>query len=154
MSEISFQDQGSVAHCFGCGAENANGLQIKSFWDGDEAVALFKPRPYHCGWSPDVAYGGLIASLIDCHTCNLAIAHIYRAENRPIGSEPKVYCASAQLNVSLQKPTPIDETLHLRARIKSIERRKIWVDCEVTAGGEVTARGEVLAIRLKEGTAA
>jgi acyl-coenzyme A thioesterase PaaI-like protein len=148
MSEASFQDQGSVSHCFGCGSDNAQGLQLKSFWDGEEAVALFEPKPHHCGWSPDVAYGGLIASLIDCHTCNLAIAHAYRSESRAIGSVPKIYYATAQLNVALQKPTPIDQTLHLRARIRSVERRKIWVDCEVATAGEVTARGDVLAIRL------
>ena len=139
MTAISFQDQGSVAHCFGCGTDNAHGLQLKSFWEGEEAVASFVPKPYHCGWSPDVAYGGLLASLIDCHACNLAIAHSYRAENRPIGSEPKIYCATAQLNVSLRKPTPVDETLHLRARITRIERRKTWLDCEVNVKGEVTA---------------
>lgn len=150
MTETSFQDQGSVAHCFGCGVDNPQGLQLKSFWEGDEAVALFEPKPYHCGWSGDVTYGGLLASLIDCHGCNLAIAYLYKLENRPIGSEPKILCATAQLNVSLQKPTPIGDPLHLRARIRNVDGRKVWVDCEVSAGGEVTARGEVLAIRLKE----
>jgi acyl-coenzyme A thioesterase PaaI-like protein len=151
VSEISFQDQGAVAHCFGCGPDNPKGLQLKSFGEGEEAVALFEPQPYHCGGSPDIIYGGLIASLIDCHACNLAIAHLYRGENRPIGSEPRINCLTAQLNISLERPTPIDETLHLRARIKSVDRRKIWVACEVTAGGEVTAQGEVLAIRLRNG---
>ncbi len=151
MSEDSFQDQGSVEHCFGCGADNARGLQLKSYWEGEEAVATFEPAPHHCGWSPRVVCGGLVASLIDCHTCNLAIARLYRLEDRPIGSEPKIFCATAQLNVSLLKPTPIDQPLHLRARIKSVEGRKLWVDCEVTAAGQITARGQVLAIRLNEG---
>jgi hypothetical protein len=148
MSELSFQDQGTVMHCFGCGADNSQGLQLKSFWSGEEAVASFVPRTYHCGWSPAVTYGGLLASLIDCHSCNLAIAHLYMMENRPIGTEPRILCATAQLNISLQKPTPIDQTLHLRARINRVDRRKVWVDCEVSAGGDVTACGEVLAIRL------
>ena len=148
MSDVAFQDQGSVPHCFGCGPDNSQGLQLKSFWDGEEAVASFEPQPYHCGWSPDVTYGGLVASLIDCHTCNLAIAHLYKAESRAIGSEPKILCATAQLNVSLEKPTPINETIHLRARIKSVEGRKVWVDCEVSVKGKITAQGEVLAIRL------
>jgi len=150
MSKVAFQDQGSVAHCFGCGADNTRGLQLKSFWDGDDAVAEFLPEPHHCGWSVEVAYGGLVASLIDCHTCNLAIAHLYREAGRPIGSEPKIYCATAQLNVSLIKPTPIDQPMRLVARIRSIDGRKIWVDCDVIAAAEVTARGEVLAIRLKD----
>jgi len=150
MTVESFQDQGSVEHCFGCGVDNAHGLQLKSFWDGEDAVASFHPEPYHCGWSPDVAYGGLLASLIDCHACNLAIAHAYRLEDRPIGSEPRIYCATAQLNVSLLKPTPVGGTIDIRARITRVERRKTWVDCELAVKGEVTARGEVLAIRLRD----
>jgi len=150
VSKIAFQDQGSVAHCFGCGADNAYGLQLKSYWEGEEAVAEFLPEPHQCGWSPDVTYGGLIASLIDCHTCNLAIARLYRDARRPIGSEPKIDCATAQLNVSLMRPTAIDEPIRLVARIRNIDGRKIWVDCEVTSGSEVTARGEVLAIRLRD----
>ena len=154
MSGLSFQDQGSVEHCFGYGADNTWGLKLKSYWEGEEAVATFEPAPHHCGWSPDVVCGGLVASLIDCHTCNLAIARLYRVADRPIGTEPKIFCATAQLNVSLLKPTPIDRPLHLRGRIKRVEGRKVWVDCEVAAAGQITARGEVLAIRLNEGALA
>ena len=42
MSELAFQDQGAVHHCHGCGADNESGLRIKSFWDGDEAVATWR----------------------------------------------------------------------------------------------------------------
>ncbi len=150
MSQQSFQDQGSVMHCFGCGADNANGLQLKSYWDGDEAIAEFHPEPHHCGGTSEIVYGGLLASLIDCHGCNMAIAHLYRDEGRPIGDEPKILCLTVQLNISLLKPTPISKPINLRARIRKVERRKIWVECEVQSGREVTAQGEVLAIRLKE----
>jgi len=151
MAAIAFQDQGSVEHCFGCGANNERGLQLKSYWQGDDAVAEFLPEPHLCGWSPDVAYGGLIASLIDCHTCNLAIAHLYRAEERSIGTEPRIYCATAQLNLSLIKPTPMGAPIHLAARVRSVEGRKIWVDCEVFSRDTLTARGEVLAVRIEAG---
>jgi len=151
MSEAAFQDQGSVEHCFGCGANNERGLRLKSYWRGDEGVAEFLPEAHHCGWSPDVAYGGLIASLIDCHACNLAIAHLYRATGRAIGSEPRIYCATAQLNVSLVKPTPMGSPIRLVARVRSVEGRKNWVDCDVFSGRTMTARGEVLAVRIETG---
>ena len=47
MSEAAFQDQIPDNHCFGCGPHNANGLRIKSYWDGDEAVSTFTPQPFH-----------------------------------------------------------------------------------------------------------
>ncbi len=150
---LAFQDQGAVAHCFGCGPDNQQGLQLKSFWNGDDAVATFIPKPHHCGGTPDITYGGLIAALIDCHTCNLAIAHLYKLEQRPIGSDPKINCLTAQLNVSLLNPTPIDRPIRLTARIRSVEGRKIWVDCDVSVADTITARGQVLAIKMRDNPA-
>ncbi len=149
MNELSFQDQGSVIHCYGCGRENRNGLQIKSHWDGDEAIAIWKPHPHHCGGTTKTLYGGIIASLIDCHSLNLAIAQAYRTEQRPIGSSPRIGYVTATMNISYLKPTPIDEPLQLRARITKIEGRKAWVNCTVSAGGEVRASGDVLGIRVQ-----
>ena len=149
MSEQAFQDQGSVSHCYGCGADNEKGLQLKSFWDGDEAVATWKARPHHCGGSKEIVNGGIVASLIDCHSLNLAIAHAYRAEHRPIGSSPRVGYVTGNLNISYFKPTPINEPLHLRARITKIEGRKAWISCTLSAARQVCARGEVLGIRVQ-----
>jgi acyl-coenzyme A thioesterase PaaI-like protein len=147
--ETSFQDQGSVLHCCGCGADNEKGLRIKSFWDGDQAVCRFKPEPHLCGGRKEIVNGGVIATLIDCHSLNLAIARAYRDEARPIGSAPRINYVTGNLNVSYLQPTPIDEMLELRARIQKIEGRKAWVECTLSAGGKICARGEVLGIRVE-----
>lgn len=149
MSEPSFQDQGSVRHCHGCGANNKNGLRIKSYWEGDEAICAWQPRPHHCGGSKKIVNGGIIACLIDCHSLNLAIAHAYRDEKRPIGSEPRIGYVTGNLNVSYLRPTPMDSLLTLRAKITRSEGRKIWVECTLSANGEVCATGEVLGIRVE-----
>lgn len=148
MSELAFQDQGSVHHCHGCGADNSKGLRLKSYWDGDEAVADWQAAPHHCGGKPDYVNGGIIASLIDCHSLNLAIAHAYRAEQRPIGSAPRIGYVTANLNVSYIKPTPLHAKIALRARIGKVEGRKVWVNCTLSAEGEVRAQGEVLGVRV------
>jgi acyl-coenzyme A thioesterase PaaI-like protein len=148
MGELSFQDQGSVRYCHGCGADNPRGLQIKSFWDGAEAIASWKAEPHHCGGSKDILNGGIIASLIDCHSLNLAIADAYRVEGRTIGSPPHIGYVTANLNVSYLKPTPIHETIELRARIKRRDGRKVWVDCTLSAAGEICVTGEVLGIKV------
>ncbi|MGB8300059.1 MAG: PaaI family thioesterase, partial [Azonexus sp.] len=64
----AFQDYypENVAHCYGCGRLNADGHQIKTYWEGDESVTRFQPRPEHTA-IPGFVYGGLLASLIDCH---------------------------------------------------------------------------------------
>ena len=149
MAELSFQDQGAVNYCYGCGADNLNGLQIKSYWDGSEAVARWKAKPHHCGGSKEIVNGGIIASLIDCHSLNLAIAQAYRSEGRTIGDFPKIGYVTANLNVSYLRPTPIHEELELRAHITKQEGRKTWISCTLSAVGQVCATAEVLGIRVK-----
>ena len=149
MRELAFQDQGAVRHCHGCGADNDRGLQIKSFWDGDEAVATWRAQPHHCGGTRENLNGGIIASLIDCHSLNLAIAQAYRTEQRAIGTSPRIGYVTANINVSYLKPTPIGEPIELRARITKLERRKVWVSCTLSAVGEVRATGEVLGVRVE-----
>lgn len=135
-------------HCHGCGADNAKGFQIKSYWDGDEAVATWQPQPHHCGGSKEILNGGIIASLIDCHSLNLAIAHAYRVEQRPIGSAPRIGYVTANINISYMKPVPIHQPVRLRAKIHKLEGRKAWVNCTLSAAGEVRATGEVMGIRV------
>jgi acyl-coenzyme A thioesterase PaaI-like protein len=149
MREIAFQEQGAVRHCHGCGADNEKGLQLKSLWDGDDAIATWHAEPHHCGGTPENLNGGIIASLIDCHSLNLAIAHAYRAEERQIGSVPRIGYVTANINVSYLKPTPIAAPIELRARISKLDGRKAWVSCTLSAGGEVRATGEVLGIRVE-----
>jgi acyl-coenzyme A thioesterase PaaI-like protein len=149
MSDRAFQDQGSVNYCHGCGADNERGLQIKSFWDGDQAVATWKAQPHHCGGRKEIVNGGIIATLIDCHSLNLAIAHAYRMERRPIGSTPRIGYVTRNLNVSYLKPTPMDQPAELRARITKIEGRKTWVTCTLSAGGQICVTGDVLGIRVE-----
>ena len=86
--------------------------------------------------------------MIDCHSLNLAIARAYRDERRAIGSTPRIGYVTANLNVSYLKPTPLGETLELRARIDKLERRKVWVSCSLTAVGELRATGTVLGVRV------
>ena len=148
VDELSFQDQGSVRNCHGCGADNPSGLRLKSYWDGDDAVAQWLAQSQHCGGTPDNLNGGIIASLIDCHSINLAIARAYRDEQRAIGSTPRIGYVTANLNVSYLKPTPLREIVELRARIEKIEGRKIWVSCSLTALGELRATGTVLGVRV------
>ena len=148
MGELSFQEQGSVRDCYGCGADNGKGLQIKSYWDGAEAVAMWRAEPHHCGGAKDILNGGVIASLIDCHSLNLAIANAYRTEGRAIGSSPRIGYVTANMNIAYLRPTPIYEAIELRARISKLESRKAWVSCTLSAAGEICAKGEVLGIRV------
>ncbi len=149
--EKAFQDYypDYSSHCYGCGRLNSAGLQIKSYWDGEETVCLFDPKPYHTA-IPGFVYGGLIASLIDCHSTGTAAAAAYRAENRAMDTDPPLRFLTAALHVDYLRPTPIDGPLEVRARVKEIKGRKVVVSSELLAGGQVCVRGEVVAVQVPE----
>jgi len=152
MSEMAFQDYYAedVAHCFGCGRLNEHGHQIKSYWgDGDETVSTFLPKPYHTA-IPGYVYGGLIASLIDCHSTGTAAAAAYRAEGRSMDSLPALRFLTASLHVDYLRPTPLGVPLHLRAKVEEIKGKKVVVSSTLSANGQICARGEVVAVRMPE----
>jgi acyl-coenzyme A thioesterase PaaI-like protein len=151
MSEKAFQDYypDEVSHCYGCGRLNEHGLQIKSYWDGDAAVCTYTPRPYHTA-VPGYVYGGLIASLIDCHSTGTAAAAMYRHQGRGMDTEPPLRFVTASLHVDYLKPTPIDGPLEMRARVLEVKGRKVVVRTELSAAGEVCARGEVVAVQIPD----
>lgn len=151
MAEKAFQDYYNEfsSQCYGCGRLNDAGLQIKSYWDGDETVCDFQPKPYHTGL-PGYIYGGLIASLIDCHSTGSAAAAAYRAEGRPMGTEPPLRFVTAALHVEYILPTPLAGPLHLRSTFKEIKERKVIVLTELSESGKVTATGEVVCVRMPE----
>lgn len=151
MTEKAFQDYypDKWSYCYGCGRLNEDGLQIKSYWDGEETVCNFKPRSSHTA-IPGYVYGGLIASLIDCHATGTAAAAIYKAENRPMGTQPDVRFVTASLKVDYLLPTPIDTILELRGRVKEIRGRKVVVEIDLKAKGVITAKGEVVAVMVPE----
>ncbi|MDX9862815.1 MAG: PaaI family thioesterase [Rhodospirillales bacterium] len=149
MNSPAFQDAypDDLSHCYGCGRLNEHGLQLKSRWDGEETVAVFTPRPYHVAL-PGFVYGGLIASLVDCHGTASAAAAACRAEGRELGSEPPVRFVTAALHVDYLRPTPLGGPLEIRGRIEEIKGRKIVVAATVSAGGQLCARGRVVAVRV------
>jgi acyl-coenzyme A thioesterase PaaI-like protein len=152
MTGKAFQDYypDPLSHCYGCGRLNEHGLQIKSYWDGDEAVCVFQPRPYHTA-IPGFVYGGLIASLIDCHSTGTAAAAMYRSQGRLMDTLPAYRFLTASLHVDYLKPTPIEGPLEVRAQVKEIKGRKVVITSALLSQGEVCARGEVIAVQMPDG---
>ncbi|MEI7646645.1 MAG: PaaI family thioesterase [Chloroflexales bacterium] len=151
MTDPAFQDYypDALSHCYGCGRLNDQGLQLKSRWDGAESVASFTPRPEHTA-VPGYVYGGLLASLIDCHGTGTAAAAGYRAEGRAMDSAPPLRYVTAALQINYLRPTPLGDALEIRGRVKEVKGRKVVIEAWIVAGGEVCVRGEVVAVQLPE----
>jgi hypothetical protein len=136
--------------CYGCGSANADGLHIKSYWsdDGQFVVCQFQPQPKFSSGFKNATYGGLIASLIDCHSNWTAMAFGYRAEGREPGTQPLVASVTGSLGIKYLKPTPMDQPIHLKAWVEGEVGRKTRVLCELGTAEQVTALGDSVFVRI------
>ena len=149
----AFQDfyPEKFSHCYGCGKSNPDGLQLKSYWDEENTIARFTVSPKYSGGVPDNVYGGMVASLLDCHGTASAAAFAYRAAGRQMGDDgAPVRFVTASLKVDFLRPTPIGVELVILGRQGSVERRKVQVFLSLSANGVVCAKGEMLAVQLRD----
>jgi acyl-coenzyme A thioesterase PaaI-like protein len=149
----AFQDHypEKFSHCYGCGKSNPHGHHLKSYWNGEETIAHFTVRPEFSGGVPGNAFGGMVASLLDCHGTASAAAFAYRAAGREMGDEGEfMRFVTASLNVDFLRPTPIGVELVIEGRSLGIEGRKVRVSLSLSAQGQVCATGEMLAVLFRE----
>ena len=150
MKDKAIQDHfsGDYAQCMGCGPEHPDGFHIKTYWDGSRGRYRFRPKPNQTAF-PGVLYGGMIASIMDCHCIGTAIAAAYDREGRAPDTLPAIMYVTANLNVTYLAPTPMDGELELTSEIKEQGERKTVVTCRLCAVGtdKPFARGDVIAVR-------
>ena len=96
-------------------------------------------------------YGGLLASLMDCHGTGSAALAAYRAAGRqPDDGGPLLRFVTADLHVTYLRPTPLGPELVAHGRIKEIKGRKVVVEAWIEVNGETTVRGEIIAVQMPE----
>jgi len=151
MTTTAFQDlyPDSSSHCYGCGRLNQAGLQIKSYWDGDESICIYQPKEYQTA-IPGYVYGGLIASLIDCHSTGTAAAVAFKEAGAVSGTEGDFRFLTGSLHIDYLKPTPINGVLTVRAYASEVKGRKIVIKSTLYAGDIACANGEVVAVQVSK----
>lgn len=132
--------------CYGCGPTNDKGLRIRSFEEGDELVCDWQPEPHHLAF-PGVVNGGIIGSILDCHSNWTAAVHLMKA--RSAAEVPPT--VTLDFHVTLKRPTPLDQTLHLRARVVESSADRATVEATVEANGRITATCRGTFVAVKEG---
>jgi acyl-coenzyme A thioesterase PaaI-like protein len=135
------------AHCYGCGRLNHRGLHVRTSWDGEEAVSRYTPRTWETA-VPGFVYGGLIASLIDCHAMGTAAAATLQAAGQEVGAVPSPRFVTAALRVDYLRPTPLGPELVIRSRVRQATERKVVIDATLSVENVVTARAEAVAVRM------
>jgi acyl-coenzyme A thioesterase PaaI-like protein len=143
--DLSLQERyGPDTICFGCGPANPEGLHVRSFAIGDEAIADWEPQPHHQAF-PGVLNGGIIGTLMDCHSNWTAANHLMQRR----GADRPPTTVTADYHVRMLKPTPTDGQVRLRARVIDSTDERATVEATLEARGEVTAtcRGTFVAVR-------
>ena len=131
MQDLSLQERyapGSA--CFGCGPANEKGLHVRSFVEGEEVVAEWRPETQYEAF-PGVLNGGIIGALLDCHSNWAAAYHLMRRA----GAERPSCTVTAEYSVKLLRPTPTDAPVRLTARVVESSGDRAVVESELTAGG-------------------
>jgi acyl-coenzyme A thioesterase PaaI-like protein len=148
MEKKYFQDYMDDNVCFGCGIHNAEGLQIKSFWEGEECICNWNSEEKYNGWQ-NLLNGGVLATLVDCHCMAAATSYAYKLEHeRSWHSEPTYRYATGTMTVKYLRPTPNDKAIQLRAQVIEVKGKKTTVHCTVWVAGVQTAEADVIAIRV------
>ncbi|OGQ99736.1 MAG: thioesterase [Deltaproteobacteria bacterium RIFOXYA12_FULL_61_11] len=137
-----------LSHCYGCGRLNPEGLHIESHWDGKESVCTYTPRSEHIA-VPGFVYGGLLASLIDCHGTGTAAAAMASHLGLPIDKAPLPRFVTGTLTVRFLHPTPLGVPLTVHGRPIAISGRKVTVAATIVAEGKLCVEGEVVALQLR-----
>jgi acyl-coenzyme A thioesterase PaaI-like protein len=123
--------------CFGCGPANEQGLRLRSFPAADdeaELVCTWVPAPHHEAFD-DVLNGGIVGTLLDCHSNWTAAWHLMRRD----GLDKPPCTVTADFHVRMRHPTPSKAPVSLRARVVEAEGPRVKVHAELTSAGKVTA---------------
>ena len=137
-----------VSHCYGCGRLNEDGHQIKTRSTVGGTETEFTPEPFHIA-VPGYTYGGIVASIIDCHSTGSAAIFALQRDGGVVGSDPSPRFVTAHLEVDYLLPTPLG-TMHLIGRLVEITDRKAVVETELSVGGVVTAKGSAVLVAIPE----
>lgn len=137
-----------VSHCYGCGRLNEVGHQIKTRSDDGGTVTEFTPEPHHTA-VPGYAYGGIVASIIDCHSTGSAAIFAMQRDGKRVGDDPSPRFVTAHLEIDYVLPTPLG-TMHLTGRLVEITGRKAIVATDLSVDGIVTAKGSAVLVEIPE----
>ncbi|MCM2279916.1 MAG: PaaI family thioesterase [Oligoflexia bacterium] len=144
-ANVGLQDRYSPKSiCFGCGPANPKGLRIRSIVQGEEVVADWTPEPHHEAF-PGMLNGGIIGSLLDCHSNWTAAWHLMRKA----GLDHPPCTVTADYAIKLLRPTPTSGPIHLVARVVESGEDRATIEATLSAGGKTcaTCRGTFVAVK-------
>lgn len=132
--------------CFGCGSANPQGLRIRSFADGDDVLCTWQPEGHH-GAVVDVLNGGIVSTLLDCHSGAAVAWAIKKATSD--WPDPATSPVTARLSIEFLRPTPVGKPLQLVARVVESQDDRFTIEARLESEGRVCATSNAVFVRLR-----
>lgn len=132
------------SECYGCGPANTKGLRIRSIATGNEVVADWKPEKHHEAF-PGMLCGGVIGTLLDCHSNWTAAWHLMNQS----GADHPPCTVTADYHIKLLRPTPTQGPVQLRSWVVESKPDRATIEAELSVQGKVcaTCRGTFVAVK-------
>lgn len=122
--------------CLGCGPDAEQGYHLQVRREGDEMVAEHVFEPRHSG-APGIAHGGAVATVVDDVLGFMLYVVLVPGVTR-------------KLEVEYLKPVLIGVRYTIRAKVDSVDGRKLWFTCSCTdPDGVETFRAKALFLTVK-----
>ena len=140
-------------HCWGCGPKNDLGLHLKTYpsIDGKSCISQIKLENAYTGGVPSNVFGGMIATIFDCHgTASAAwFAHHQKGleltESTVIGR-----FITARLEIDYLSPSPIEDEIVVTSTLEELGERKAIIAMEMTVATKVRAKAKMVAVAVKD----
>ena len=140
-------------HCWGCGPKNDLGLHLKTYpnIDGKSCISRIKLENAYTGGVPSNVFGGMIATIFDCHgTASAAwFAHHQKGleltESTVIGR-----FITARLEIDYLSPSPIEDEIVVTSTLEELGERKAIIAMEMTVATKVRAKAKMVAVAVKD----
>jgi acyl-coenzyme A thioesterase PaaI-like protein len=125
--------------CYGCGPSNPRGFQLRSYLVDGRVVADWQPEGHHAA-VPGVLCGGVVGTLLDCHS-GAALAQAVRDLEGTWPWAESLPWATVSYTVDMRRPTPVDQPVRLVALDVELERDDAVITVELHSDGKLRATG-------------
>ena len=139
-------------HCWGCGPKNDLGLHLKTYpsLDGECCISRIKLENAYTGGVPSNVFGGMIATIFDCHGTASAAWFAHHKKGLELTETTLMgRFITARLEIDYLSPSPIDDEIVVISTLEELGERKAIIYMEMTVTTKVRAKAKMVAVAVK-----
>ena len=140
-------------HCWGCGPKNDLGLHLKTYpsIDGKSCISRIKLENAYTGGVPSNVFGGMIATIFDCHGMASAAWFAHHQKGLELTESTVIgRFITARLEIDYLSPSPIEDEIVVTSTLEELGERKAIIAMEMTVATKVRAKAKMVAVAVKD----